>query len=255
MALLSAATALIAVLVLVSLLLLGDAGRHGARAYRVYRNDPIDVASAANVSGIVEIEGSVGIHESSLRAPFSGTKCVVCEYEVQELRSSGKNNHWETIHSGSGRVPFVLDDDTGALLVDPDGAALALDDHTTRVDGGKAPPERIRRWIEDTPDVGSEEKSWDLRVIEIATGDDRKYIERRLDPGDPVHVYGGVEYEPWSNAAGTVNAVVRDGETALFRITDGDEGEAVRRLAMPALWRIAGAAVVLAVLWVVVSPV
>lgn len=250
----SAPTAFAAVLALVAAVLFADAARHGARAYRVYASEAIDVASAVNASGAVEVEGTVETHDRWLVAPFSGTECVVCEYEVQELRSSGKSSHWETIHSGVGHRPFVLADDTGKLLVDPDGASLALDEHVTRVDGGERPPERVRRWIEETPDVDSEEKFWDLRVIEIAVGDDRKYVERRLDPGERVHVYGSVEYEPWSNAAGTVNGVVRDGRAPLFRITDGDESEAVRRLATPALWRVAGGAVAAAVLWGLVSP-
>jgi len=246
--------ALFAAGALVCLALLADAGRHGLRAYRVRSNDPIPVGSAANESGVVEVEGVAERHERSLVAPFSGEECLVCEYEVRELQSSGKSSSWNTIKEGGGSVPFAVSDGTGRLLVEPAGAKLALDEHATRVDGGDRPPERIARWIEDTPDVDSEEKTWDLRVVELKAGNDRKYVERRVDPGDAVHAYGGGEYRRWSDAAGAVNVAVGDGVAPLFRITDGDERAAVRSLALPALYRVAGAAVGFAVLWVVFPP-
>ncbi|WP_121822390.1 hypothetical protein [Halostella salina] len=244
---LSFLTHLSAGLALVGVVLLLDAGRHGLRAYRVHANEPIPVGSAADEHGTVEVEGTAERHERSLVAPFSGEECLVCEYEVLELQSSGQSSSWNSIKQGGGSVPFAVSDGTGRLLVEPAGATLALDEHVTRVDGGDRPPERIARWIEETPDVDSEEKTWDLRVIELKAGNDRKYVERRVDPGDAVHVYGTGEYRSWSNAAGAVNAVVRDGSAPLFRITDGDERAAVRSLATPALYRVVGAALALAV--------
>ncbi|NHN47118.1 E3 ubiquitin ligase [Halostella sp. JP-L12] len=210
----------------------------------MYRNEPVDVASAANASGVVEVEGTVEPHEVTLVSPFTGTECVACRYEVEEYTSYGKSSHWDSIYSGGARRPFVLADDTGRLLVEPTGASLALDeDDVVRVDAGDRPPERIRRWIGETPEVDSEEGSWDLGPLSIATGNDRKYVERRLDPGETVHVYGVTEFRRWSDAGGTVNAVVRGEGAPFFRITDGSEREAVRRLATPALYRLAAAAV------------
>jgi len=244
---LSFLTVLSAGLALVGVVLLLDGGRHGLRAYRVRANEPIPVDTAANERGAIEVEGTAERHERSLVAPFSGEECLVCEYEVLELQSSGKSSSWNTIKKGGGFVPFAVSDGTGRLLVEPAGATLALDEHVTRVDGGDRPPDRIARWIEETPDVDSEEKTWNLRVIELKAGNDRKYVERRVDPGDAVHIYGAGEYRSRSNAAGAANAVVRDGSAPLFRITDGDERAAVRSLAVPALYRLVGAAVAFAV--------
>ena len=155
---LSVPLVLVALVGLVAVAFLADGVRHGRRAFRVYRNEPVDVASAANASGVVEVEGTVEPHEVTLVAPFSGEACVVCQYEVEEYRSSGKSSHWETIHSGGGRRPFVLADGSGRLLVEPEGASLALDEAAViRVDAGDRPPERIRRWIGETPEVDSEE--------------------------------------------------------------------------------------------------
>lgn len=241
---LSVPLVLVALVGLVAVAFLADGVRHGRRAFRVHRNEPVDVASAANASGVVEVEGTVEPHEVTLVAPFTGQECVICQYEVEEYRSSGKSSHWETIHSGVGRRPFVLADGSGRLLVEPAGASLALDEaDVIRVDAGDRPPERIRRWIGETPAVDSEEGRWDLGPLSIATGNDRRYTERRLDPGETVHVYGATEYRRWSDAGGTVNAVLRGEGAPFFRITDGSEREAVRRLATPAAYRFAAAAV------------
>lgn len=245
---LSVPALLVALLGLVAVAFLADGVRHGRRAYRVYRNDPVDVASAANASGVVEVEGTVESHEVTLVAPFTGTECVACRYEVEEYTSSGKSSHWESVYAGGARRPFVLADDTGRLLVDPEGASLALDEEDAiRVDAGDRPPERVRRWIGETPAVDSEEGRWDLGPLSVATGNDRRYVERRLDPGERVHVYGVTEYRRWSDEGGTVNAVLRGEGAPFFRITDGSEREAVRRLATPALFRLVAAAVCAAV--------
>ena len=235
---------LVALVGVVAVAFLADGVRHGRRAYRMYRNDPVDVASAANTSGVVEAEGTVDPHEVTLVAPFTGTECAACQYEVEEFRSSGKSSHWETIHSGGDRRPFVLADGSGRLLVEPADASLALDKaNTITVDGGDRPPERVRRWIAETPDVDSEEGRWDLGPLSVTTGNDRRYVERRLDPSESVHVYGVTEYRRWSDAGGTVNAVLRGEDAPFLRITDGNEREAVRRLATPAAYRFAAGAV------------
>ena len=245
---LSVSLVLVALVGLVAVAFLADGVRHGHRAFRVYRNEPFNVASAANASGVVEVEGTVEPHEVTLVPPFSGEECVICQYEVEEYRSSGKSSHWETVHSGGGRRPFVLADGSDRLLVEPERASLALDEAAViRVDAGDRPPERIRRWIGERPEVDSEEGRWDLGPLSIATGNDRRYTERRLDPGEPVHVYGVTEYRRWSDAGGTVNAVLRDDGAPFFRVTDGSEREAVRRLATPAAYRFAAAVVCAAV--------
>lgn len=118
-------------------------------------------------------------------------------------------------------VPFLLEDDSGSMLVDPRLADVRIDRDTerVRVDGGTAPPERIGRYIEENDEVSCENTRLDLRLFSIPTGADRQYTERRLRPGGEVYVLGRAR--PRTGRAGSVNSVVGYGADApVFLITD-----------------------------------
>ena len=206
--------------------------------YHVLRNDPVDVYTLPNRPGPVEIEGTA--HEGddgTVTAPFSGQECFAYEYEAQELRSSGKSSHWETLDEGSRAVPFFLDDGNARVRVEPGGADLHLEDHVTRVDPGDEPPERIQRYIEATDDVDAQDRTLDLRVVELNLGNDQKFIERRLDVGESVYVYGEAFSESVAGwGSGFVNSVVRRGDrTPAFVISDAPERATAWRIARGAL--------------------
>jgi hypothetical protein len=67
--------------------------------------------------------GSVCEHETTLKAPLSGRRCVY--YSVIVRAKSGK--HWRTIIEEGRGVPFVLEDGSGRVLIDPVRAEVALD--------------------------------------------------------------------------------------------------------------------------------
>ena len=192
-------------------------------AYRILSRDP-DAVLDAPAGGPIELEGTVVADSDALSSPFTDTACVAYEYEVQEKRtrtqSTGKTTttqtYWETIASGTEAIPFRLEDDTGNVLVDPTGADLRLSaERAVRVDGGTEPPERIARYIRDDDRVDDQNRSIDLRLFELQTGRDRKFVERRLDVGGPVHVLGYSQYDTTaSREAGQVNAVVGAPESA-----------------------------------------
>ncbi len=130
--------------------------------------------------------------------------------EVEEYRSHGKGSSWQTVDEDTIAAPFLVDDGTGTVLVEPAGARTNLSrEARIAVDGGEEPPERIRRFIEGNPDVDSENTSLDLKVIELTTGNKRRYVERRLDPEEEVHVLGTARYgRDGLEYAGSVNAVI-----------------------------------------------
>ncbi|MFT4889202.1 MAG: hypothetical protein ACI9YT_000111 [Halobacteriales archaeon] len=136
--------------------------------------------------------------------------------------------------------------------MEPAGARTNIPTETKiRVDGGEEPPARIRRFIEGNPDVDSENTSLDLKVIELNTGSDRRYVERRPDPDEDVHVLGHARYgRDGLDYAGSVNAVIGprlDGAASLrardgdrlggrgFVVSDAAERGAVWRIAKPGL--------------------
>lgn len=74
--------------------------------------------------GLVELIGRTG-QIYSLKAPFSGTECVHYSYAVFENRGIGRAKGARLVEEGdSGPVPFTLEDGTGKVMVDPEGAYL-----------------------------------------------------------------------------------------------------------------------------------
>lgn len=223
------------------------------RAYLIYTREPDDVRDATT-GGRIELEGTAHPTTGTLEGPFTGEECLVCDYKVQEYRSSGKSSSWQTVDDDTIAVPFLVDDGTGTVLVEPAAVRTNLSRaERIQVEGGETPPARIRRFIEGNPDIDSENTSLDLKVIELTTGNKRRYIERRLDPGEPVHVLGHASYgRDGLEYAGSVNATVGprladDGDHSWFArlryrisgrefvISDAKERGAAWRIAKPGL--------------------
>ena len=248
-------------------------------AYRIYANEPIPVMETTR-EGTVEVEGTVEPAGEVLESPFTERACVAYEYTVEEKRtrssstgnSSSTRTTWEEIDSGTTTVPFRVEDDTGSALVEADGVDLRLSsDETIRVRGGKSPPDPIARFIRETDDISDENRSVGIGPLEFATGRDRRYSERVLEVGGPVHVYGTARFDTTAGReAGTVNAVIgadrrprgegiggRLGSSLLatpFLVSDTTERWTALRVALPAVGAIVAGAVVLALgVMVVVS--
>jgi hypothetical protein len=222
-------------------------------AQRIRSTDP-DPTMDATTGGPVELFGAARPADGTVTAPFSGTDCLLCEYEVLEYKSSGKHSSWQSVDEDTIGVSFHLKDGTGTVLVDPRNATLNLAEEMDRkLKGGTTPPARIRRFIASEPDLDSEDYTYDLMIVEVKGGNDRRFVERRLDVGANVHVVGTARGAYETDAAsplGTVNAVVGApdvGDGSLigrwrrrlagrpFTIADARQGEAAWRVAKPGL--------------------
>lgn len=111
--------------------------------------------------GFAEVSG-VARMRTPVMAPYSGIPCVACRFLAEE-EDSDRRGGWRTVESGQSPDWFTLDDGTGTIVVDPDGAELHL---------GR-----------------------DYRTIERADGwfgKRRRYTEWRLHPGETACVVGTV---------------------------------------------------------------
>jgi len=99
---------------------------------RLIENTPRSKVRSAAM-GLVELAG-IAQSKAPLKAPVSGLACCWWHCRVQELRSDGKNSHWETIRETDARTLFYLRDETAGVLVDPQGAELRVLTNTTAVD-------------------------------------------------------------------------------------------------------------------------
>lgn len=207
--------ALLAIAALAWIVCLGFGIRELQLANHVLRSRPNSVVEAPG-GGPVELRGTAEPVGRALRSPFAETACVAYEYEVEEERNTKNGRTWATIHSGERYVPFRLNDGSGSVLIEPPGADFRFTtERRLEVDGGDAPPEPIRRFIAETEAVDDQERSVDLRLFELRTGKDRRFVERRLDVGETAHVLGTARYDSTSKKAGDVNAAVGIGEAAL----------------------------------------
>jgi len=197
------------------------------------RNDPIDVYRLSNHAGPVEVEGEARVDGGTVTAPFSGRACLAYEYEAEERSSSGKHSHWETLDSGGAAVPFLLDDGSAKVRVEPAGADLHLESHAVRVDPGDEPPGRIADYLAESDAVDPQDRTLDLRIVELNLGNEQRFVERRLDVDETAYVYGeAVEESAGGWGSGVVNAVIREGERApAFVISDAPERATAWRMA------------------------
>ena len=172
----------------------------------------------------------------TVEAPFSGRSAVAMAYQVLEEESSGlwwlgfpfgTMTHFEPIDGGAVANSFLLDDGSGQVRVDPSGATFRLEPDTTiGVAGGETPPDRIRRYIDSNDDVDDEDVSVNLGVVDWGVGTDRRYVERRLEPGDEVLVCGATRDA--RGAVGAVPATIGGGQP--FLLADTDRRGLARRL-------------------------
>jgi hypothetical protein len=113
--------------------------------------------------GLAEIKGQApGVAVTP--APLSGTPCLYYRYLVEEERTRPKGGReWVTIDRGESNVPFHVEDPTGRILVNPEGADIILGRDYQKI-------EREGGWLSRR----------------------KRTSEWRIDPGDFVYVIGSV---------------------------------------------------------------
>lgn len=97
-------------------------GFNSLKKKRIIENLPSSTIRGAAV-GPVEIKGKA-VSSHYLASPFGRLTCSFYRYQIQEQRGSGKNKSWYTIASGdsNGIAPFLVQDQTGIIYVEPNGA-------------------------------------------------------------------------------------------------------------------------------------
>lgn len=227
-------------------------------ALRIYRGEPQAIADVANDPGPVEVVGTARPDEGTVEAPFSGAESLVCEWELQQSEPSGDpetgGRNWKTMATGLRGGPFRVEDDTASCRVEPAGSVRHFEEQTVTVPAGTRPPDRIRAFIDARPDVESQEETATVGPMTIALGDEQRFVERRLDPGEDCYIYGDAHYDPSAGSrAGEVNVRIDGERSRRFLIADSRErGVALEQVSiglLPALLGIAllGAAVALVV--------
>lgn len=100
------------------------------RFKRMILNTPLSRIRGASI-GLVEVNGTP-TGPSILTAPVTGDPCFYYRVQAWQWTQSGDKHAWKSVLEESLYVPFFLEDSTGRVLVDPQGADM--DVHRSFVD-------------------------------------------------------------------------------------------------------------------------
>ncbi|CCQ34460.1 conserved hypothetical protein [Halorhabdus tiamatea SARL4B] len=197
-------------------------------AWQIYRGEPLAVYELPNELGPVEVQGVAEPDEGTVQSPISGSSSLICEWEVQERRTTsagkGTNTYWKTLDEGLLGGPFRLADDTASCRVEPAGSVRHLEEQTVTVPGGTSLPDRLADFVAGNANITAQDETVDLGVTELRLGNDQRFIERRLDPGEDCFVYGRAQYDTGAGQhGGEVNVVIDGDGIRRFLIADGRE--------------------------------
>lgn len=208
-----------------ALVLLGVRDVWRALRYRYRR--PTQINRLDDRSGRVTVSGVARRADDALTAPLSGRNCLGYAWRTAEFRTmrslDGSIDNWgERGASGRDAVPFVVEDGTGSVLVDPTNAELRLAEEWVR-DPVDAP---------DLPDEDPSARDLIEDLLGIRTHSVR-YYESRLDEGETVTVRGRVAPDAESFAARRIALSISGSDTLVEDATPGAaSGRSLRTAAM-----------------------
>lgn len=154
------------------------------------------IRSAAQ--GYVELDGTGSLLEGEpIVAPLSGIPCTWYRYRVdhKEARGDGRSRHrveWRPVERGVSDGLFLLVDDTGRCVIDPDGAEVT--------------PVARDVWYGGSARPGRPPGKHRFRAL---VGSTYRYREERMHPGDPLYAIGELQTIGGADSGGDVNEEVR----------------------------------------------
>jgi len=91
---------------------------------RLILNTPASKIRSAAM-GLVEING-LAVGPYTMLAPITGAPCYYFHTTAWQWQQRGKNSEWVKVADESLHVPFFLEDNTGRVLVNPQGAEMDI---------------------------------------------------------------------------------------------------------------------------------
>lgn len=193
---------------------------HYLRKARLIEDTPTSrIRSAAQ--GYLELDGVGRVMDGpAIVSPLTSIPCVWWEYCVEEKVTSGsgknRSTHWRTIMRRCSECLFLIDDDTGTCVVDPEGATVICAERD-RWYG------RSARWTGAPPEKGW--RRWG--------GGRYRFTERRLAQNRPLYALGwfrteggaGSDFDTNREVAAKLADWKRDTRELLRRFDANGDGE------------------------------
>lgn len=197
-------------------------GFYFLRKKRLIQNTPTSKIRSLAM-GLVEIYGKVvPAKEVILKSPLQNKGCVYYRYTVEEYRSTGKSSSWVVAQSDTRGAEFFLRDETGTVLVDPNGAEIEIPmDYESRT---------MPSFFKMSVNVGP---------FGFSTGSRRRYREWLIEPGDKLYIMGNAGDNPFveeGTASHSEKDIMIQKGGPMFYITDKLEKDVLKSFG----WRIGG---------------
>ena len=185
---------------------------------RLILNTPFSKVRSASM-GLVEVSGNPD-GPRTIPAGITGEPCFYYRARAWQWVQSDKGHKWEQACDESVSVPFYLEDGTGSVLINPQGAELDVhrnftDEFSTFAFGkGSIIPASIQKYVALHGLMGAEKIRLEERVIK---------------PGYPLFVFGTLAENPtetsWTPIPHVTSSKVSLGNRSLnFKFTLGESG-------------------------------
>ncbi|SDK01251.1 hypothetical protein [Natronorubrum texcoconense] len=226
-------------------------------AYRIGTGSSLS-GGAAPTTGPVDLEGTAHPVAGSdpVTTPVSNEPSLLWESRLQRYRATRNygrpDSQWETVDTDAQGRPFVVDCGSVRAEVDPETATLSLGEwQTETTKRGSVEPSTsdsdlplamisTELWLlKLADDTGSEDELEETAETETETDPSSpnrptsidiehrlRVQERRLEPGDPVYVYGGRIESRSTEWGAETNVTVGGDDESRYLITSGDASTA-----------------------------
>lgn len=185
--------------------------------------------------GLVQVRG-VAKGDDAFPSPVSGTLCYAYKLEVDRWRSDSNGSHWARFKTDARGIPFYLEDATGRVLVDSQGAEFDVPRYCRREVGtsffGPTPLDVDNRMRLSSPgdvaDALPETRTDEDLVIYAqglgASGSDRyRFTEYCILPGWEYDIVGTCVENPKPKDANDRNLITKGQEERTYLISSKPE--------------------------------
>lgn len=175
--------------------------------YRLIEDVPTAKVRSAH-QGYVELIGKAMMMEGEpIVAPLTQTQCCWYKFSIEERN----DKHWSTVRSGSSDGLFLLRDETGDCVIDPEGAEVDTVHRQSWFASGfdsLGGPRHLRSY--DRAVHRSAGLFGGLKIgLQVGAGDYR-YTEQVILDGDPVYAIGWFRSIDDSDRAETEDLLTRE---------------------------------------------
>jgi len=155
--------------------------RNLARA-RIIEDTPTSRVRSAT-QGYVELAGeAAAMPGEPILSPLTHNPCCWFRYKVEHKR----DERWATLRSGKSDGLFLLRDETGDCIIDPDGAEIACREKNVWYGGSATPATQVPGGSQSA-DVRS---LLGVNLSNILTDGNYRYTEEAIYPGESLYAIG-----------------------------------------------------------------